>query len=350
MPRVRKWQLVGVVYGALAVVIALFHGLPITDLEIGVDPQGVLTGVRFPIQALAFSRDGTRLTTANYYVGPPAEEIEVTDWDVTSGQRTGQCSMALGAVRCAALAAGGRILVSLSINHGVWLWDREFAQPQQLLRESPHLVPALAFSEDGGLLATANDAWEIVVRDVAGRQPKALCRGHVDDIFALAFAPDGQTLASGGADTTLRLWDAATGEKRDVLQAHAHSIEAMVYAPDGRTLASADRGGAVVLWDVATRAKRATLATSGERGTGARDVDSPTAVAFSPGSRMLAVAVGRTVQLWDVATRSCLTQLTGHEGAVRCLAFSPDGTRLASGGHDRTVRLWEVARYRAPRP
>jgi WD40 repeat protein len=51
------------------------------------------------------------------------------------------------------------------------------------------------------------------------------------------------------------------------------------------------------------------------------------------------------MHLWDVVTGRLMVSLKGHEGKVMCLAFSPDGTRLATGSHDRTVRLWDVTRY-----
>jgi WD40 repeat protein len=346
----RKWKLIGVGTLLLICGAVLFSGWHGTDQKADVDPPRVLAGHSYPIQALAFSGDGTHLTTASYYLGASADETELTDWDVTKCQCTGQRSVALGTYRSGAFAAGGRMLASPGTDHGVWLWDRDSAHQRQRLSESPSLVGALTFRQDGSLLATSNGANDIVVWDVAGRRPKARCQGHAHAVLTLSFAPDGKTLASGGADTTLRLWDVATGEEQGVLRAHPHFILALAYAPDGRALASADRGGTVVLWDVATRAERARLATSGERGTATGAVKELTAVVFSPDSQMLAVAVDRAVQLWDVAEGNCLTELTGHGGEVKCLAFSPDGTWLASGSHDRTVRLWDVARYRTKRP
>ena len=55
-----------------------------------------------------------------------------------------------------------------------------------------------------------------------------------------------------------------------------------------------------------------------------------------------------TVQMWDVATGKLLATLTGHASRVRAVVFSPDGRTLASGGTDRTVRLWNVETPRRP--
>src|SRR5262249_49362504 len=110
--------------------------------------------------------------------------------------------------------------------------------------------------------------------------------------------------------------------------------------------ACGDMSGVVKLWDVASLTERATLAASEDKGF----LNEVTAVAFAPDGRTLAVAAGRLVQLWDVATGGLVANLEGHEKKVICLAYSSDGRRLASGGYDQTVRLWDLSAGRPKTP
>jgi WD40 repeat protein len=119
---------------------------------------------------------------------------------------------------------------------------------------------------------------------------------------------------------------------------HAYFVRHVLASPDGRTLASTSGDKTIRLWDVATRKGRATL-------PGPDAYPEDWTVVFSPDGKTLAAAgvASGEIRVWDVAGGRELAVLAGDQDHVRCLAFSPDGGTLASGGRDGTLRLWDVA-------
>jgi hypothetical protein len=146
----------------------------------------------------------------------------------------------------------------------------------------------------------------------------------------LAFSPDGQTLAVLG-NPGVTLWDMAT--KRPI--ATLKTIGPVVFSPDGQTLATGAWGSSIRLWDLATR--RCVASLRGRAGLPWR---------FSPDGKTLAACSASVVTLWNLVTRREVAALRGHTGLINDVAFSPDGTTLASGSSDGTVRLWHAARLR----
>ncbi len=187
--------------------------------------------------------------------------------------------------------------------------------------------------------------------------------GHADvkrsfTITALAFSPDGRRVGSLDSVGHVKIWGPDTGEEiaswllDDVFNPF---IDVAAFSPDLRHLASfspmhSDRvvGDAIRVWDLTTG--KQVLALKGQ---------SISVVAFSPDGKYLASA--RTadefgifleqVKLWDLATGAEVRTVVSRRGtfeaarSVHCLAFSPDGKRLATGGHfphDPAVRVWDV--------
>lgn len=267
--------------------------------------------------------------------------------------------------------------------------------------ENVHQGPCcLAFSPDGKKLAASSTASSLHVWDVQrGREDPELSEAHHDGTVCVAFAPDGQTLASGSFDRTIALWDAATGKQRQRLDSHDSQVSSLAFSPDGKLLASACRfnGQTLQLWDltsgkelrrylmpfmkegqvltsvdtwVAFTAKGKVLAAgssdrklrlwdvatgkqlfnqhmrgSAIRPTGAMDdwKDRVRAVAFTPDGRTMALTMGQTIHVADVAAGQRLFHFEKDGNTTFHLALSPDGKTLACGGRSHSFRLVEIA-------
>lgn len=212
-----------------------------------------------------------------------------------------------------------------------------------------------SFSPDGKRLAVACSIIGIWVHDAHTGKELALLTGHTDAVTSVVYSPNGATLASGSYDQTVRLWDANTFQHLATLTGHIGDTRALAFSPDGATLASgASRSSAIPrfnqfgnevekkeeidrtirLWDVATGKHKMTLTSH----TGWI-----TTLAFSPDGTLLASAsTDGSVRLWDTVTGKHKITLNDHKFQVFSVVFSPDSKRLVSRGHDATVRLWDA--------
>lgn len=223
-------------------------------------------------------------------------------------------------------------------------------------------VTAIAFLPDGKQVATASLDGTVKVWDVAACRkyqdamfetagkgkapvptPKLVIQAHAAGVTALAVRADGLQFASGGADGAIKVWDAKTG-KVAVTIGGAHpgtgGVKAVHYRPDAEHLVSAGADKTVKVWD----AKKGALVRKTEA------LKTPVnGLAVSPDGARAAVATvgpkkgaGGQVVVFDLETGKPESTIDGHDDAVTCLVFHPKTAHLATGGTDKTVRVWDL--------
>jgi WD40 repeat protein/predicted Ser/Thr protein kinase len=204
-------------------------------------------------------------------------------------------------------------------------------------------VWGIAFSPDGSRVASCGEDNKTRLWDTMTGKLIVEMAGHTSKVHCVVFRRDGERLLTASADGTVRQWNVKTGEEAEPpYERHTDEVLAAAYSPDGRLIASGGTDRAVRVWQATDRQDVAVL-----HGHTADVVG----LAFDPGGRRLAslscksrvVPAGDgTVRVWEVDPRATLPVLRGHASYVYPVACSPDGQWIASGGWDKTVRLWDA--------
>ena len=289
------------------------------------------------VYSLAFSPDGATLASGS-------SDKTIRLWDTTTGKHIQKLSGHTDAVSSLAFSPDGATLVSGSWDKTIRLWDTTTGEHIQKLSGHSGGVSSLAFSPDGTTLASGSWDKAILWDAATGKHTRSLKR-HTKQIDGLMFGFDGATLVSLSQDKTIRLWDAATGSNFKTFSGYMDSIENIALSPDGATLAIADHpntGSYIYLWDTATGKHIKTL--SGHTTSVYSRAASVYSLAFSPDSATLAGGGYGYIHLWDVATKEHIKTFAGKDWIkITDLVFSPDGATLAWNSYGGSTNLWDVA-------
>ncbi|WP_447047648.1 NB-ARC domain-containing protein [Streptomyces rosealbus] len=322
--------------------------------------NGQLTGhindIAASVKAVAISPDGTWLATSS-----SGEDGLVRLWDRASGRCTATLIGHTDAVASVAISPDGTWLATGSRDGTVRLWEGASGRCTATLTGHTSWVASVAISADGTWLATGSRDGTVRLWEGASGRCTATLTGHTSWVASVAISADGTWLATGSGDETVRLWDRASGRCTATLTGHNDAVASVAISPDGTWLATGGQDGTVRLWDPAGTAPGTFLLTnsqpSGQMLSTRHATSDPTslpigrpsdfgsgAVAISPDGTWLATGSrDGTVRLWEGASGRCTATLTDHTAWVASVAISADGTWLATGSGDETVRLWDRA-------
>lgn len=183
--------------------------------------------------------------------------------------------------------------------------------------------------------AEAKAAEEVTV-EIPNVRPTVPVSGPVS---AVAFDGKAHRIAVG-TYKTVRLLSYDEHKWGGSLDDHAALVRALAFSTDGTRLAAAGgapgRLGEVRIWDVQSTPAKLVATIQGHK-------DAILSVAFSPdGSTIATGSYDKLVKLWDGATGKELRTLKEHSDAVYSVAFLPGGKQVVSGAGDRTLKIWDV--------
>jgi serine/threonine protein kinase len=312
---------------------------------------------RHGASALAWDAAGKRLLMGAAKKGTAGLWEEARD-EVIRFEHTGE-----GPVAFQADGTPVQLVADPKNRWSVALWDMDKGRPLGSFLIPPGSKAEAATALNPVLLAMTGDGRFVAAATFEEGKDGRAVRGHFAaweagtgrllakaeaKVTALGLSPDGRLLAAADEDGRIRLWSLAEGKELEPLHSGRLAVHALAFGrnphrPETRSddsptaawlLASGEEGGTVVVWDLRTRRVKSRCHSA------AWDVS---AVAFSPDGTTLASA-GRGSNLWDVATgRLLLTDWGLDEGTS--VEFSADGRRLAVSSDHPVPGNSDVAVY-----
>jgi WD40 repeat protein len=159
------------------------------------------------------------------------------------------------------------------------------------------------------------------------------------DIHTITFSPNGERMAAAGRNGKIRIWNVADGSSQKDIETDNRRIRAMAFSPDGRWLAAAGTSPSIHVFDSSTGQPVMSLATRPAK---------VYSLTFLDNRRLATGGTDNRVTIWDLQSQGAVSQLVGHTGTVAALGCDASGNLIVSGSYDTTLRIWNLVDKQVP--
>jgi WD40 repeat protein len=305
-----------------------------------------------PVVRIVFSPDGRRLATSDGYSVHVWNVADITHSEPQSFfplADPDSLRLAISLILDIGFSADSSRIVALSGQTGI-VWgdittgeEHVFLTVEELVEKSS--LPAgpatlMALDPSGAKMAVGLFGGQILILDINSGELVDLI-DTFGNLAALAFSLDGTRLVYAwasfytGTAYEVKVWDVETGREVTSLK-HDAVVQSLAFSPGGTGLVTIENFS-VRLWDMLTY----------QEIPFAHEHSGPFwTLAFSPDGTQLATGSrDNTARIYETETGELVQILRGHVGPVLDIAYSPDGLLLATASQDRSIRLWYTVTY-----
>ena len=306
------------------------------------DPQAVLASIvpaptypdppeiyprSVPVTAVAFNSAGNQLVAGGYY--------ELTIWNVADGslvRRIKNMAQRTFAIR---FSNDGKTIIAGGGSPGqigeARLFDAETGELQQVLGTTLDVVLDLQLNPNGDKLAIAGADGAIQIFNLADGQSVRTITSHSDWVMAIAWNADGTQIASASRDKTAKVFDVETGELLVTYGGHSEPVQGVAFHPNNELVYSSGKDNKIHWWNKADGKKSGELALGGE------------VFKLQQSSTFIfAASADKSVRQLDAAGQKEVRNYAGHGDWALSSAFHSDSKRVASGGFNGDIQIWNA--------